>query len=141
MLKHTAFPDRVSANGLDGLRTLYAFDDAVTAPLHGFRDASDYYTQSSAIGWLSRICLPTLLLSAIDDPFLPEEVLDDVRSIAHANPRLHPEFVERGGHVGFIGGRLPWRPVYYAEVRLFDFFEGWLSQDSVAAASGARRVG
>jgi predicted alpha/beta-fold hydrolase len=121
-LKQAAFPERVAVADLEQLRTLYAFDDAVTAPLHGFVDAKDYYTQSSAIRWLARIRLPTLLLSAVDDPFLPPEVLEDVRLVARANPHLHLEFVERGGHVGFIGGRLPWRPVYYAERRTLDFF-------------------
>ena len=126
--KHAAFPDRLSVAAVEGARTLYAFDDAVTAPLHGFANANDYYTQSSAIRWLAGIRVPSLLLSAADDPFLPAEVLDEVRVVAAANPRLHVEFVERGGHVGFIGGRIPWRPVYYAEVRLLDFFEGWLER-------------
>jgi predicted alpha/beta-fold hydrolase len=121
-LKQAAFPERVAVGDLERLRTLYGFDDVVTAPLHGFADAEDYYTRSSAIGWIARIQLPTLLLSAIDDPFLPPDVLDDVRLVARANPHLHLEFVERGGHVGFIGGRLPWRPVYYAERRMLDFF-------------------
>ena len=141
-LKHAAFPDRVSGEGLQRMRTLYAFDDAVTAPVHGFADASDYYSQSSAIRWLSRISLPSLLLSAVDDPFLPAEVLDEVRIIAEANPRLNLEFVERGGHVGFIGGRVPWRPVYYAEVRVFDFFEKYARLDSDSEpALGTRRAG
>jgi len=122
VLKRAAFPRRLAVSDLGRLRTLYAFDDAVTAPLHGFADANDYYTQSSAIAWLSRIRLPSLLLSAVDDPFLPKDVLEDVRLIARSNPHLQLEFVERGGHVGFIGGRLPWRPVYYAERRMLDFF-------------------
>jgi predicted alpha/beta-fold hydrolase len=125
-LKHAAFPDRVPTMATRSVSTLYAFDDAITAPLHGFTDAEDYYTQSSAIHWLSRIRIPTLLLSAVDDPFLPAEVLDDVRSIARGNPSLDVEFVERGGHAGFIGGRVPWRPVYYLEQRLGEFFESRL---------------
>ena len=141
ILKQATFPDRVSAAGLERLRTLYAFDDAVTAPLHGFADASDYYSRSSAIRWLSGIRLPSLLLSAIDDPFLPPAVLDEVEAIAEGNPRLYVEFVERGGHVGFIGGRVPWRPVYYAELRVFGFFEGWLEREPVEeAAAGPHRA-
>ena len=140
-LKHAAFPDRVSVTALERARTLYAFDDAVTAPLHGFTDANDYYTQSSAMRWLARIRLPSLLLSAIDDPFLPAEVLDEVRVIAQANPQLHLEFVERGGHVGFIGGRVPWRPVYYAELRLFDFFESLEENGGVHATHDRLRAG
>ena len=131
-LKQAAFPGRVSVTGLERLRTLYAFDDAITAPLHGFADANDYYSRSSAIRWLPRIRLPSLLLSAVDDPFLPPDVLDEVRVIANANPQLHVEFVKQGGHVGFIGGRVPWRPMYYAELRLFDFFGSWLNPEENA---------
>ena len=127
VLKQAAFPSHLSASGIDRVRTLYAFDDAVTAPLHGFANAAAYYTTSSAIAWLSRIRLPSLLLSAVDDPFLPSEVLDEVRTIASGNPSLETEFVERGGHVGFVGGRVPWRPVYYAELRVLDFFTGLLA--------------
>ena len=62
--------------------SIYEFDDAVTAPVHGFADAHDYYAKSSSLGCLDRIARPTLLLSAIDDPFLPPAVLDEVRVIA-----------------------------------------------------------
>jgi predicted alpha/beta-fold hydrolase len=119
--KLTRHPDLCDAVALDRVRTLWDFDDVVTAPVHGFRDAIDYYTQSSSIHYLSRVRIPTLLLSATDDPFLPPEVLDDVRSIARHNAALEVEFVRRGGHVGFISGRVPWRPVYYAEWRAVDF--------------------
>jgi len=121
-LKHAAFPGRLPAAALTRARTLYAFDDTVTAPLHGFADADDYYARSSAIGWLPGITVPSLLLSALDDPFLPAEVLEDVRRIAAGNSALRMEFVERGGHVGFIAGRVPWRPIYYMESRLGAFF-------------------
>jgi predicted alpha/beta-fold hydrolase len=114
-------PDLCDAGALERVRTLWDFDDVVTAPVHGFQDALDYYTQSSSIKYLSRIGVPTLLLNALDDPFLPPEVLDEVRSIARHNSALKVEFVQRGGHVGFISGRVPWKPVYYAEWRVADF--------------------
>ncbi len=114
-------PDLCDAAALDRVRTLWDFDDVVTAPVHGFRDALDYYTQSSSIHYLSGVRVPTLLLSASDDPFLPPEVLDDVCSIAGGNAALEVEFVRRGGHVGFVSGRVPWRAVYYAEWRVADF--------------------
>jgi predicted alpha/beta-fold hydrolase len=120
--KQRAFPDRIPERALTTSRTLYEFDDVVTAPLHGFRDAADYYSRSSAIRWVGGITVPTLLLSAVDDPFLPPEVLDEVRQIAADVPALELEFVERGGHVGFIGGRIPWHPVYYMERRVVDYF-------------------
>ena len=119
--KMTAYPDLVAAERLAGVRTLWDFDDAVTAHVHGFRDAEDYYARSSSLGFLAGIHVPTLLLSSADDPFLPREVLDEARRVAAANPVLTVEFTERGGHVGFVGGRVPWRPVYYAERRVTAF--------------------
>jgi predicted alpha/beta-fold hydrolase len=120
-LKRKRFPDIAPNANLARLRTMWAFDDAVTAPIHGFRDAGDYYERSSSLRWLSHIRVPTLLLSARDDPFLPAEVLDEVRNVALQNPALHCEFVDYGGHVGFIGGSLPWRPLYWAESRVMEF--------------------
>jgi len=119
--KERRFPDAVRCDAIARARSLYDFDDGVTAPLHGFRDAADYYGQCSAIRFIAGIRVPTLLLSARDDPFLPSDVLDDVFRIARGNPQLHTEFVKRGGHVGFISGRVPWRPFYYAEWRAAEF--------------------
>jgi len=115
------FPRDIDATRVPGIRTIYDFDDEITGPVHGFQDAEDYYSRSSSIRWLPRIAVPTLLLSARDDPFLPVAVLDEVRSIAAKNPALEVEFVERGGHVGFVSGAVPWRPHYYAEWRAADF--------------------
>jgi hypothetical protein len=124
--KRQRFPDIVPDVDLAALRSMWDFDDAVTAPVHGFRDATDYYTRSSSLGWLDRIRVPTLLVSAVDDPFLPPEVLDEVRSAARSNDALHCEFPERGGHVGFIAGSLPWRPLYWAERRVMEFLSSHL---------------
>ncbi len=118
--KITTFPGIVSPHVLRTARTIWAFDDVVTAPIHGFQSAADYYARSSSLGFLQRIGVPTLLVSAADDPFLPASVLEDVARIADANPHLHTEFSERGGHVGFIAGP-PWRPDYYAERRAVEF--------------------
>ncbi len=137
------FPDLLSASAIAAARSIHSFDHAVTAPLHGFDSADDYYAQSSSIRFLGRIRLPTLLLSARDDPFLPSDVLDDVRRIADTNPALHVEFVERGGHVGFIGGSVPWKPIYYAERRCVAFLAERLQRRVVSdrapsAADSAR---
>jgi predicted alpha/beta-fold hydrolase len=120
--KATRFPDLAPPNKISALRTLEDFDNLITGPLHGFRDAQDYYQRSSSLGYLKDIRLKTLLLSAVDDPMLPPEVLDEVREVAKVNPALHIEFVERGGHAGFIAGLWPWRPFYYAEYRVGEFF-------------------
>lgn len=121
LAKLARYPDLFDEAALRRARTIFDFDEAVTAPVHGFLDAHDYYARSSALGWLHAIRRPTLLLSAVDDPFLPSAVLDEVRAIAHQNPFLHPEFTRKGGHVGFVSGRVPWRPHYYAEWRAVNF--------------------
>jgi predicted alpha/beta-fold hydrolase len=121
--KRSRFPDLADEATLARARTLWDFDDVVTAPVHGFRDAADYYARSSSLGYLARVRLPALLLSAVDDPFLPAEVLDEVRAVARENPALHLEFTPHGGHAGFVRGRAPWRAEYYAERRTFEFLE------------------
>ena len=123
--KMRSFPGIVDARRLERARTIRDFDDVVTARIHGFADAEDYYTRSSSIRWLERIRVPTLLLSSEDDPFLPPEVLHEVEAIARRNPALQIEFSERGGHVGFVGG-LPWRPVYWADRRIANHFERFM---------------
>lgn len=140
--KRTRFPDLPDARTLAAVRTLWDFDDRVTAPVHGFRDAADYYARSSSLGYLARVRLPTLLLSAVDDPFLPPAVLDEVRAVAYANLALHVEFTPRGGHVGFVHGRAPWRAEYYAERRTFAFADGYVAGDGAVSADlthGSRR--
>jgi uncharacterized protein len=123
------FPDLVDRQKLDAVRSIYEFDELLTAPLHGFAGADDYYARSSSLGVLQDVRVPTLLLSAVDDPFLPPAVLDDVRREAATNASLHVEFVARGGHVGFVSGTLPWRPVYYAEARVSAFFASLLPNE------------
>ncbi|MBK5187171.1 MAG: alpha/beta fold hydrolase [Gemmatimonadaceae bacterium] len=125
--KSAHFPGAIRPEVVRRARSLYDFDDLVAAPVHGFRDADDYYSRSSSLHFLAKIRAPTLLLSARDDPFLPSAVLDDVRDIARRNPSLHLEFVERGGHVGFISGTVPWRPFYYAEWRVAEFLSETVS--------------
>ncbi len=94
-------------------RTLREFDDAATAPLHGFRDAAHYYEESSSAGFLDRIRRPVLVLHARDDPFLPEEALPE--RAMRENPWIVPVLPDRGGHVGFVEGPVPWRARFWAE--------------------------
>jgi predicted alpha/beta-fold hydrolase len=114
-------PELFDARAMERARTLYEFDDVVTAPVHGFENAHDYYERSSSLNFLAEIRCPTLLLSAYDDPFLPPAVLDEVERVASENGCLTTEFHLRGGHVGFISGSSPFAPRYYAEERIFDF--------------------
>ena len=122
-LKLARDPDLFDGSALERARTLFEFDDVVTAPVHGFEDAADYYRRSSSLRFLTAINRPTLLLSAYDDPFLPADVLDEVERRAHENRCLTVEFHQRGGHVGFIAGRVPWSPRYYAEERVMAFLD------------------
>lgn len=92
-------------------RTLRDFDDAVTAPLHGFRDADDYYARCSAGRYLRGIRVPTLMLQAANDPFLPPAALPDAASLP---PHVRYELSPHGGHLGFVAsgppGTLDWMP-------------------------------
>jgi uncharacterized protein len=99
-------------------RTLREFDDLLTAPLHGFRDAEEYYASSSSAGYLPRIRVPTLLLHAVDDPFLPPAAIPH-RAIRD-NPALTERFTRSGGHVGFVAGS-PLTPLFWAEREAADF--------------------
>ncbi|MFC0268402.1 hydrolase [Kushneria aurantia] len=93
---------RLDRPGLEQLRridTFWAFDNEVTAPLHGFRSATDYYQRASAGPLLDRIELPTLILHAADDPLMPNNLFDRV---ARPSPSVRIELAEHGGHVGFI---------------------------------------
>lgn len=128
-LQHKALAvlERHPAVGIDrarllAARTFWEFDDVFTGPFHGFAGADDYYRRSSSLGFIERVRVPTLLYSAVDDPFLPAVVLDRVRAIADRNRALRTEFTRRGGHVGWVAGP-PWSPRYHMEGRVMHWFE------------------
>ena len=93
-------------------RTFREFDDAATAPVHGFASAEDYYVRSSSAGFLSSIAVPTLLIHSTDDPFLPAAAVPF--EAVEQNTSLIAAIEPKGGHVGFVSG-LPWRPHFWAE--------------------------
>jgi hypothetical protein len=121
LAKLKTFPDLASSSAVAASRTLWEFDDAFTSVAHGFRDATDYYTQSSSIRYLPSIRVPTLLLSARDDPFHVPDTLEEVERIAIQNSALVAEFHPHGGHVGFVEGTSPRAVRYYAERRIAEF--------------------
>ncbi|HEX3696443.1 MAG TPA: alpha/beta fold hydrolase [Polyangia bacterium] len=96
-------------------RTFYQFDDAATAPLHGFQGADDYYRKCSSIRFLDRIEVPTLCINSEDDPFLPFEVVRRAQSLASEDVEIVT--TRWGGHAAFIAGRWPWKPRFWAEER------------------------
>jgi predicted alpha/beta-fold hydrolase len=83
---------------------LYQFDDAVTAPVHGFAGADDYWLRASAKPWLKSIAVPTLTVNAKNDPFLPASYLPKPSEVS---PFVRLEHPADGGHVGFVSGSFP----------------------------------
>lgn len=114
-------PGVVDVEGVRRARGFRAYDDAAVAPIHGFQDAADYYARSSSLPFLGRIRVPTLLVSAADDPFLPGRVLEEARRAA--SPHVRCLFTRAGGHVGFVEGP-PWAPRPWAEARAVEFLAG-----------------
>ena len=116
-VKAQQHPDRVSARRLWSIQTLRGFDDAYTAPLHGFDGADDYYRRASSKPLLSEITVPTLLLNAANDPFLPPSCYPD--AIARSHSQLTLEVPRSGGHVGFVS--LNDQGEYWSERRTLSF--------------------
>jgi predicted alpha/beta-fold hydrolase len=112
------FPHLFDREQMLRARDLYAFDNIVTAPLHGYRDTDDYWDRASAKHVLNDITLPTLVLNAQNDPFLPPNYLP-----RQASPHVTLEYPREGGHVGFATGappgRLDWLPQ-----RIMQFLQG-----------------
>jgi predicted alpha/beta-fold hydrolase len=96
-------PGLFDARRVAAARTLHEFDDLVTAPLHGFRDADEYWSRASSAPWLAAIRVPTLVLNALNDPFLPAGAL--VAATRSASSDVALEFPATGGHVGFPARR------------------------------------
>lgn len=107
-------------NDIHSIKTFKEFDEQVTAPLHNFINADDYYKQSSAMQYLEGITVPSLILHAQDDPFMTHDVIPTQSQLS---PQIEYELCEKGGHVGFISGYFPWRPHFYIEQRVISFFK------------------
>jgi len=101
-------------------KTFWEFDDAATAPLHGFTGADDYYHRSSSSTFIPEIMVPTVIIHSRDDPFLPADAIPE--SAMHANPAVTPVISDHGGHVGFVAGSSPVGLRFWAE----EFIARWL---------------
>ena len=126
------FPGFVDVQAARRSRTFAEYDRAVTAPLHGFADEHDYWARSSSGPFLDRVRRPTLLISALDDPIVPAAALPDPRALPLD---VTLELTERGGHVGFLEGRWPWRLHSWAERRAIEFIDGMLARPRPVEAS------
>ena len=118
-------------------RTFREFDDRVTAPLHGFADAEDYYQRCSSRSFLRGIGIPTLLIQALDDPFTYSDAVPAQAEIA---PCVELETPSGGGHVGFVGGRAPWRAQYWLEERAPHFFSQHFTVSKFRSTPGFESV-
>jgi predicted alpha/beta-fold hydrolase len=110
----------IGCDGIDAVMTIKEFDERITAPLHGFANADDYWARASALPYLEKIPIPTLLLNARNDPLLaapsfPEE-------LASRSETFCLEAPAHGGHVGFVDFRAGWQP--WSERRLLEFISG-----------------
>lgn len=119
---------KIDVQGVLAAKTMADFDDAVTAPLHGFRDADDYYARSSSGQFLSGIRVPTLVIRAIDDPFFGSDI---PHMALAANENLLPLLVPHGGHVAFAEGWWPRRFRYWAERQAARFLAKFLDDEPV----------
>lgn len=126
LFSHQGQADRLSIleklGPLDGMRTFWEFDGRITAPLHGYADAQDYYKRASSRYFLGRIETPTLIIQAADDPFVFSHSVPDASELS-ASTEL--ELHAHGGHVGFVAGS-PRRPGYYLERRI----PQWLTEQA-----------
>ncbi len=123
LLKKYNYHPMQSLIGLDkknvkNIKSIWAFDDAYTAKIHGFGTAKEYYNQSSAKQYLKDIRTPTLIIHALDDPFMSKEILPNEDEISND---VQLEIYKNGGHVGFISGSLI-NPTYWLEERIINYF-------------------
>jgi predicted alpha/beta-fold hydrolase len=111
---------------ISDIESFWQYDDRVVARLHHFKDVHDYYLRSSSRQFLKSIAITTLLIQALDDPFMTEEVLPNLDELS---PTIQLEITQGGGHVGFIGGDIPFKPSYWLDQRIPEFFEQQLLLD------------
>ena len=131
--KHALYPDLFDAARLRAASTLREFDDLVTAPLHGYRNTDDYWTRASSKPGLRDVRVPTLVLNARNDPFLPASALPGAGEVSAAVTLEQPE---QGGHVGFVTGPFPgtsWLPQ-----RVLEFFDAQNQLQPPINADGRR---
>jgi predicted alpha/beta-fold hydrolase len=118
LAKLAHWPDIAQVESIRSARTLHAYDNAFTAPVHGFRDADDYWTHASGKPWLRGVRVPHLVLNARNDPFVPADSLPTAREVSNFVTLEQPA---GGGHIGFAEGRPPGH-LRFLPRRLEEFF-------------------
>lgn len=108
----------LSEQAIEKLSSFWAFDDKITGPLHGFKNADDYYAQCSATRFMSKINTRTLVLHAYDDPFMSPDIVPNEENVSEC---VTLEVSRKGGHVGFLQGPL-WQPTLWLPGRIAHYF-------------------
>ena len=113
--------DKIKQLGdLSAIKSFWQYDDQVVAQLHGFRDVHHYYQQSSSRQYLHKINTATLIIQSRDDPFMTPDILPTNEELSSS---VTLEVTEHGGHLGFISGNNPLKPIYWLENRIVDFLQ------------------
>jgi predicted alpha/beta-fold hydrolase len=120
-VKKSLFPDLYDTTGLRLIRSIEQFDDRYIAPAFGFAGARDYYAKASARRFLTRIRVPTLIIHAHDDPFIPISPLQE--ELREPHPHILLMTPTQGGHVAFISANSQDEDRFWAENRLVEFCE------------------
>jgi len=124
---HPDFPLPLTPSQIQGMRSIAEFDEHYTAPIHGFLNAQDYYQRASGMAFLKQIRVPTLIIHAKDDPFLSDEVIP---TAAELSSSIEYQLCQHGGHVGFVSGKHPLKPVFWLNARIPAFLLAQLQQDA-----------
>ncbi len=125
--KRRRMPHPVDRRALSRCRTFEEIDTCLTAPLHGFRDARDYYARSSCRRFLASIHTPTLIVHSLDDPFMTPAAVPGEEELSSA---VTMELSPRGGHCGFVAGATPFQPRYWLDRRLPEFIRSRMGNDT-----------
>ena len=131
--KAAAFPGDYALESLGRVWTVRQFDEAYTAPHHGFRDAADYYHRASALRVIERIRVPALILTAEDDPFVPTGAFRD--PAVTGNPNITVVVTPHGGHCAFVEPPQPGYDGYWAEREIVRFVTARADRALPSAAS------
>lgn len=118
---------------IEQIKTFWEFDDLITAPLHGFKDVHDYYGRSSARQYLKKIKKPTLMIHALDDPFMEPDIVPDESELSKS---VELELSQHGGHIGFISGSLT-EPVFWLQQRVTEYISGCIDNDEFGGMSNS----
>lgn len=118
--KKALMPGLIDDDGYEKIRDFREFDDRYTAPIHGFKDARDYWRQCASLQYIPAIRIPTLIVNAANDPFLPEECFPVAQ--ARGNDRVFLKIPRSGGHVGFMAFNREKK--YWSEIQAVSFLNG-----------------